>query len=281
MSIGNSSEISQNDQGTPLTELNSETRVIERIKQLQKQKIKNGELVETPIATYHFPFLNDERFLTSPNKNELKELLSTPNTLSVSQEAIKYLDIRDKVEIIRLIPDEEHRAVIIPGLGIGGRASLTNEVKLYFLPNDPNILESLAKWNSRQIVHELTHVARRQSVKKENSLLEAMIDEGLATYYEEHWRDKYVQTPWGHALTQEQLKKEWAKAQDEMSISLNSQKHGEWFFGINNVHPRWSGYSLGNAIINTYFQNHPHAEMAEVVKIVSKDILKDSNFILV
>jgi hypothetical protein len=269
--MDNSGEIPKSDQTNSTTEHNSGD-IVERMEQLKKRR------VETQTATYLFPFLTDKRFLASPNKDVLEKLAGASNTVNISQEVIKSLNIGNHIEIVRLIPDDEHKMVIIPGLGIGGRAISDNEVGLYFSPNDPNVLESLAKWNDRQIAHELTHIARNQSGKKRATLLDAMLNEGLATYHEEHWKGKYEQTPWGHALTQEQLKEEWVKAQSELSVDLNNQKYEGWFFGINNTHQRWSGYSLGNAIVNSYFQDHPGTTIAEVVRMDSKDIFENSKF---
>lgn len=277
MTTGDRGEISQNNHESSIIENGSEG-VVGRINQLKRQRIESGELVETPTVTYHFPFLTDERFLSSPKKDKLKELADASNTVSTSQEAIEDLEIKGNITITRLIPNDEHKMGIIPGLGIGGRAIANNEVQLYFSPDDQNVLESLAKWNDRQIAHELTHVARQESGNRGRDLLDAMIDEGLATYNEEHWKGKYEQTPWGHALTQEQLKEEWIRAQDELFVDLDGQRYEGWFFGINNTHQRWSGYSLGNAIVNSYFQTHSDARIAEVIRMDSKDILKESRF---
>ena len=108
------------------------------------------------------------------------------------------------------------------------------------------------------------------------TLLDAMISEGLATYYEEHWNGEYTESKWGHALNRAQLQDEWHQAQHELnSVSYNYQ---DWFFGTGVNHPVWTGYSLGTAIIQAYFQRHAGAKMAEVVKMPSKKILKESGY---
>jgi len=240
---------------------------------------KTGKLLETPIATYRFQFLSDKRFLVSPNKKELKKLMSISETVAVTETAVKDLEIANKVTILRSIPDEKNKNYIIPEFGIGGFASGNrNEISLFFDPNNPNVLRGLADKSDRMLAHELTHIARAQAGKRGQSLLDEMVNEGLATYYEENWKDEYIASPWGHALTEKQLKDEWKRAQDELLLSSNRQKHVEWFFGKNSAHPRWTGYSIGTAIVNSYFQSHSEAKMVEVVRTDSTDILKESNF---
>lgn len=267
-----------------MTEINSgistsggnPSSVVERIRQVEKEQVERGEVINTQSATFRFPFLRDERYLTSSNREAIRQLAGAENTVRHAQKVIKDLQIRNPVTITREIPSDNRKGIIIPSMGIGGIALSDKEVKLYFDTDHPNVIESLSSWSGRQIAHELNHIARWQAHKLGKTLLEAMISEGLATYYEEHWNGEYAETKWGHALDPIQIQDEWQQAQHELdSVSYN---YRDWFFGIGGNHPVWTGYSLGTAIVRAYFQRHAGAKMAESVRIPSKKILKESGY---
>lgn len=259
-----------------MEDVNKVNGIWERIKQLDAEQLKNGEIVKTPTAIFHFPFLKDERYLNSPNREAMQKLAGAENTVEHARKAIRDLEIKKPVIITREIPTGYKRRNIIPSLGIGGRTFSDTEVELYFDPNHANVAESLSIWSGRQIAHELNHVARWQAHAMKRTLLDTIISEGLATYYEEHWGGKYLGTKWGHALDQTQTQEEWQRAQKEFDSA--NYNYGDWFFGSDKGHPVYSGYSLGTTIVTDYFRNHPHEEMAKVVKMPSKKLLKESKF---
>lgn len=107
-------------------------------------------------------------------------------------------------------------------------------------------------------------------------MLNALIFEGLATNYEENWNNQKQETPWGHALTPDQLKAEWQKAKTELD-STNFD-YSAWFFGKDDTHPSWTRYALGAAIVKAYLDLHPDKPMKELVRKPSKEILRESKF---
>jgi uncharacterized protein YjaZ len=250
--------------------------VVERIKQLQQAKIQTGELIITPFATFHFPYLSSPKFLDSVSKDTILALDLPTITTTAAKQALEDLKVKQPVIITTLIPEDEEKWHIIPSLGIGGRAFSSTEIRLYFDPEHPAVVESLSQQGARQVAHEINHTARFQGNKIGNSLLDAIITEGLATYYEERWEGEYLAMPWGNALTPAQIVNEWQKAKSELEKS-NYDYRG-WFFGRNSGHPQWTGYSLGTAIVNEYFKKHPKDKMAKVVRKNSREILKDSGF---
>ena len=252
------------------------SNVVERIKEIRKQRIESREIVNTPTAIFLFPFLRDERYLNSSNHEVIRQLAGAENTVEHAQKVIRDLRIKKPIIITREIPNDDKRGIIIPSMGFGGIALSDKEVKLYFDPAHPNVVESLSGWSGRQIAHELNHIARWQVHKLGKTLLDAIISEGLATYSEERWDGEYKATKWGRALNPVQIRDEWQQAQHELdSISYN---YTSWFFGRGGNHPIWTGYSLGAAVINAYFQRHPGVKMADVVRMPSKKILKESRF---
>lgn len=250
--------------------------VIERARELEQERIKNREVIHTPIADFSFPFLRDSRFLNSPNRDAISKLDLQTLTVDGVIDAMRDLRIKPKITVTTLIPEEDEENYIIPSLGIGGRAFSAKEVRLYFDSHHPKTLDSLRIWKKRQIAHELNHVARFQANKVGHTLLNGIITEGLATYYEEHWENEYLPTPWGNALTQDQIAAKWQEAKSE--LDKQDFDYGAWFFGKNGKHPVWTGYSLGTAIVNEYFRTHPDEKMVTLVRKPAKDILKASGF---
>lgn len=248
--------------------------VVERI----NQKLLSGELYETPIATFHFRYLTDPRYTgADPGVKTTLEQLDIPRlTVTETEKTVKDLKIKKGFTATTLIPTTEETEHIIPSLGIGGRAVSPTEVRYYFDPTHLRVVESLRLWKDRQIAHEMNHVARMQANKRGNTLLDAFLSEGLATYYEEHWGGTYQQTPWGHVLPQEKLNKIWRLAQ--LALFSRTYNYREWFFGQNGTYPVWTGYTLGTAIVDQYMVKHPRMSMSRLVQMQSTEILKQSGF---
>lgn len=230
------------------------------------------------FALFQFPYLPDPRFINSAAREEILALKLSELTIANAKRAIDDLNIRKKVTVITKIPDENERRFIIPSLGIGGRSVEHATVLLFFDPNHPKVIQNLRQWRPSEIAHELNHEARRQRGKFGHTLLDAMINEGLATYYQEQWDEDSPKTPWGNALFANQQKEEWEKAQPVLREPLTEKLWTEWFFGANKLHSVWTGYSLGAAIVRAYFQHHPQAKMRDIVGMKSEDILKQSGY---
>ena len=188
----------------------------------------------------------------------------------------KDLEITQPLEIVVEIPSDsgEELNYVIESLGIGARTLSDRKILFQFDPANPHLLESLGKWRRRQIAHEINHTARYE---QQETLLDALIFEGLAVNYEENWGGEHQDTPWGHALEPDQLKEEWQKAQKELNSPDYS--HFVWFFGENQEHPNWTGYTLGTAIVKKYLELHPGEPMKELVKKPSQEILEQSKFV--
>lgn len=228
---------------------------------------------QTPLGKFVFSYPDSPLYLNSPVCKET-ERLDLPNlfTTEVAKVA-KDLDITGPLKIIVEIPNpiEDY---VIPELGIGARIKSDKKVLSQFDPSHKQIVENLVKWQGRIIAHELNHIARWNF--SGITLLDALIFEGLAVNYEEHWGGKYQKSPWGNTLKAKQLKIEWRKAQKELGSTEYS--HDDWFFGTYHGHPRWTGYALGTAIVKSYLDRHPKEPMREVLKKDSLEILEQSKF---
>lgn len=251
---------------------------IDRLNEILNQEIQSGELRETSVGTFRCPYLRDPRYFdTDPAVKSALEQLNIPDlTVLETEKAVRDLKVKKKITVTTVIATAEEMIYVIPSLGIGGMAISQNEVRYFIDPTHPKVVESLRIWKRRQIAHETNHIARSQSGKRNNTLLDALISEGLATHYEEHWGGAYQPTPWGHVLSEEKLMSEWDQARSELRLPTFS--HKEWFFGQNGKHPVWAGYSIGTAIVYGYLSKHPRTPMSQLVRKPSMEILKKSGF---
>ena len=240
-----------------------------------KEPITATDEKQTSLGIFRFSYLADDRYLNSPAREEIDKLSLPELFVSEAEKAAQDLEIKQSLEIVIEIPSADEANFVIPTLGIGARTLSDKKVLFQLDLANPHILESLVKWQSRQIAHEFNHLARWEMQGK--TLLDALIFEGLAVNYEENWGGEIQETPWGHALEPQQLKIEWQKAQKELN-SPNYDYEG-WFFGTNKTHPNWTGYASGTAIVKKYLDFHPDEPMKELVKKPSQEILEQSNFV--
>ena len=253
--------------------------MIDRVHKLQRKLNESEELIKTPLATYHNPYLRDPRYLNSPLLDEISRLKLPELTRTEVEGVTEDLRLKGPLTIRRLIPTEdEAKFIIIPSLGIGGRAISDHEARLYFDPLNTHVVESLSYWAGREIAHELNHLTRWQAKIRGKTLLDAFIFEGLATVYEEHYGNRYQPTLWGQALSKEQIVSEWQKAQQELDSTDYDRE--DWFFGRHHGHPLWTGYALGTAIVQSYSDRHPDESMSQLVRKTSATILRKSGFSL-
>ena len=68
----------------------------------------------------------------------------------------------------------------IPEIGIGGYNPNADEVILSVNPNFPDLATSIDTWFGPTLAHEMHHARRRRSVGYGNTLLQALVTEGLA-----------------------------------------------------------------------------------------------------
>ena len=144
--------------------------------------------------------------------------------------------------------------LVIPEIGMGGFNPNPNEVIIAIDAAYESIDSSLEVNLIPQLAHEIHHAKRRRSVGYGNTLLEAMVSEGLA----DHFSIELVgidPPPWSVAL-QNQALQEWTQ---KASISWNepSYDHDSWFYGTGTNIPRWAGYAIGFELVRIYLSEHP------------------------
>ena len=74
--------------------------------------------------------------------------------------------------------------------------------------------------------------------------------------------------PWTVALTQAQLADMGERASGEYDYPRYD--HRAWFFGSDGTGiPRWTGYSLGFALVSEYLECHPDASASALATVPS------------
>lgn len=161
----------------------------------------------------------------------------------------------------------------IPELGVGGYAYDPNVVFIYLNSKFPSFVgRALKEELSRVIVHELNHTMRSQTIGYGETLLEALITEGLADHFEMELNNKGPQL-WDVVLNTGQIKKMMKKAKRE----FNSKKynHYEWFFGSKEKGiPRWTGYALGFNLVAEYLKKNPSRKPSQLYNLKAKEFVK-------
>jgi uncharacterized protein YjaZ len=154
--------------------------------------------------------------------------------------------------------------LVIPEYGISGRAhgrsgeDPTSFIELDLDPESPHKETAIGEDLRKTIRHESHHDQRFESLGQDNrqTLLDALIFEGLATHYEIEGSDDDPSL-YATALTPEQIPALLARAREEFSSEDPAVMH-EWLFGSEEKNiPRWAGYALECHLVGEYLKTHP------------------------
>lgn len=171
---------------------------------------------------------------------------------------------------IKLIINSEY---ILPVWGMGGRTIGDDNgetVELYFDPNHPNFK---VEYIFRSLVHELHHVGRIRNPNFELTLLECMVNEGLADHFMLEVLNCEI-TPFSSALTEEQIQQNIIRVKpftrikfESWTQEFNDKYFVPWMFGRtgDNPIPHWTGYSIGWKLVENYLNDHPAATASSLV----------------
>jgi hypothetical protein len=172
---------------------------------------------------------------------------------------------------------------ILPVWGIGSRtySGFVNHhkevtVEIYYDPNNPNFKVELIM---HTLAHELHHVCRVRMPNFQVSILECMVNEGLA----DHFMDEVFhcgKTPWSSALSEEQIQQYMIRVKPVMCKKFESwtKELDVWMlYGKPEPDsiPGWTGYSIGWKIVENYLEAHPEARASSLV-ITSPEVIVNS-----
>jgi uncharacterized protein YjaZ len=150
----------------------------------------------------------------------------------------------------------------IGGWGVGGFTGDARTVDIYIDPSFPGLGDALADRLPPLLAHELHHAARWRGPGYGRTLLEAMVSEGLADHFSMELLGAPL-PPWSDAIPRDRTSHFLDVARPELDST--SYSHDGWFFGANPALPRWTGYTLGFRLVETYQAAHPGATAAQLV----------------
>lgn len=145
--------------------------------------------------------------------------------------------------------------LVIPEVGIGGFAADGHTVFVALDPDHEGFDAAVERELFPTVAHELHHVARRQASQRGRTLLDALVNEGLADHFAMELTG-VGPPPWARALTPEQAATLASRAREEYDNPRYD--HIAWFFGSDELGiPRWTGYALGFKLVGDYLARNP------------------------
>ena len=167
---------------------------------------------------------------------------------------------------------------VVPEVGVGGRTDpVTGEVTISLDPGFSDYVSTLTVWLPATLAHELDHAERiLLGPGLGDTLLEAMVSEGLADTFSIEAFPETPRIPWDHALSPAENRNAWIRAEDILNRLLDAKGHDTWFFGKGQL-PRWTGYTLGYRIAASYLHAHPRETAARISTLAATRILAGSS----
>ena len=147
--------------------------------------------------------------------------------------------------------------------GIGGFTPNAHAIFISLNPRHSNFKNALKKQLFFTLAHELHHTIRWRKPVDDDTLLEALIFEGLADHFAMEVTRRRKATPYSNALTPAQKRTFLKKASEEWNKP--AYNHNEWFYGAKpEIIPRWTGYTLGYDLVLKYLKMHPETCSSEL-----------------
>lgn len=181
-------------------------------------------------------------------------------------------------QIAQKIPITEVDVVIydnpegaIPEIGVGGYTPNSYLVFIYLDPQFSDFHNTITKELKRTSAHEMHHAIRWRNPGYGKTLLEALITEGLADHFDIEVNNESPE-PWCTALSEEQIQDLLVKAKEE--FNNKNYDHHAWFFGsAEKGIPRWTGYSLGFKLVESYLQKHPDKKPSTLYDAKAEELI--------
>ncbi len=163
-------------------------------------------------------------------------------------------DVENKITLPSvdvIINDDASSA--IPETGVGGFAPSAHLLYIYIDPNFKDIKQKIDFEIKSTLAHELHHCARWASCGYGETLLEAVISEGLADHFDIEINGG-APKQWSIAVDGDAL--EMLKGKATKEFDNDKYNHSTWFFGSESENiPRWTGYSLGFSLVGDYIKS--------------------------
>lgn len=159
----------------------------------------------------------------------------------------------------------------IPEIGICGRAENAQRITISLDPASRYLQKNFKEVFGSALAHELYHCMRWRTRGREETLLEAMVSEGLADVFATEITNGYMPL-WIDALAKAQIKTFGERARKEYYNA--DYDRALWFFGSNSSEiPRWTGYSLGFHLVKKFFEKHPNKTSSDIYGAAAGDFI--------
>jgi uncharacterized protein YjaZ len=146
----------------------------------------------------------------------------------------------------------ENPSWTIPNVGLGGYSPTPHLVQIWLDPNVTDFEHNLERELAPTLAHELHHAIRWHNPGYGQTLLEAMVTEGLAQAFEIPFRDGQVPQ---YAILENPARMDELMELAQLEFQNTTYDHNGWFFGSKARDiPRWTGYALGFEIAKRYFE---------------------------
>ena len=156
----------------------------------------------------------------------------------------------------------------IGGYGVGGFTPTGSLVEIYIDPSFANLAQVLPDRVPRLTAHELHHAKRWRGPGYGRTLREAIVSEGLADHFAVELFGLPL-PPWSEAFPRDDTARYLELARPELGSS--SYDHDRWFFNASATLPRWTGYTLGYRVIESYKSSRPGTTAALLVSTPAAD----------
>ncbi len=160
--------------------------------------------------------------------------------------------------------------MVIQEIGLVGHAYRHSLFALQCDPDNESFAASLANGTlRRQVAHEVHHCLRIRGPGYGRTLGEALVSEGLAGHFVKLLFDNPPE-PWECALSTDELD---TCRPTPAALEATGYDHAAWFFGAGGQRPRWTGYTLGYAVVGQWLDATPDASVHDIVHVAAERVL--------
>ena len=166
------------------------------------------------------------------------------------------------------------------GITLGSQATL-----LFFWP-----MAGWLNWLGYTTVHEYTHLVRNhlfprslsggrlvyQKTQEQETLLDAMVAEGISDALAQEACPGMIPA-WATALDDDEIASVWPRVKRRLKAS-DPNLMRRFISGDGDRIPLWTGYSVGNRIVQSYLEHHPGTRPSNLVGMQASTIFAGSTF---
>ncbi|MCR4334111.1 MAG: DUF2268 domain-containing protein [Patescibacteria group bacterium] len=198
-------------------------------------------------------------------------ILSASKDIKLYSEELRSIAVATIASVEELLPIKDVDIVLYDNPeatideigGIGGFSPNANLIFISLNPRHSDFKKAVKEELTFTLAHELHHTIRWQKQVEGDTLLEALVFEGLADHFAQEVTGRKKPSLYSNALTPEQKKIFLKKASEEWNKP--TYNHNLWFYGSKpDIIPRWTGYTLGYDLVATYLLKHPETSASKL-----------------